>query len=62
MLRAMTMSLLHEHFDLTESYSSASHTAATFSTGGRSTGERDGVHILKEKLEIPHCAGLVERP
>lgn len=24
--------------------------------------EREGVHILKEKLEIPHFAGLVERP
>jgi ATP/maltotriose-dependent transcriptional regulator MalT len=24
-------------------------------------GERD-VHILNEKLEIPHCAGLIERP
>src|SRR4051794_10984990 len=59
----MTMSLLHDHFDSTESYSSVIHTtAATSSTGERSTGERDGVHILKEKLEIPHCAGLVERP
>src|ERR1051325_12124156 len=58
MLRAMTMSLLQDHFDLTESYSSTIHpTAATSSTGAR-----DGVHILKEKLEIPHCAGLVERP
>jgi len=52
------MSLLQDHFDLTENYSSAIHTTATTS----STGARDGVHILNEKLEIPHCAGLVERP
>jgi ATP/maltotriose-dependent transcriptional regulator MalT len=54
----MTMSfIIHDHFDSTENYSSAIHnTVATVSKG-----ERD-VHILKEKLEIPHCAGLVERP
>ena len=52
------MSLLQDHFDSTESYSSAIHTTAAIS----STVERDGVHILKEKLEIPDCAGLVERP
>lgn len=58
MLRTMTMSFLfQDHFDSTERYSPAIHsTAAT-----PSKGERD-VHILKEKLEIPHCAGLVERP
>ena len=49
--------LLHDHFDSTESYSLSIHTAAT-----PSKGERDGVHILSEKLEIPPCAGLVERP
>src|ERR1043165_9181290 len=54
----MTMSFLQDHFNSTESYSSAIHTTAATS----STGERDGVHILKEKLEIPDCAGLVERP
>jgi ATP/maltotriose-dependent transcriptional regulator MalT len=54
----MTMSLLQDHFDSTESYSSAIHSTAAIP----STGERDGVHILKEKLEIPDCAGLVERP
>jgi ATP/maltotriose-dependent transcriptional regulator MalT len=52
------MSFLQDHFDSTESYSSSIHTSAATS----STGERDGVHILKEKLEIPDCAGLVERP
>src|ERR1051326_6095760 len=55
----MTMSLLQDHFDSTESYSSAIHTTAPATS---STSERDGVHILKEKLEIPDCAGLVERP
>ena len=59
MLRSMTMSfLLQDHFDSTERYSPAIHTTAATS----SKGERDGVHILNEKLEIPHCAGLVERP
>jgi ATP/maltotriose-dependent transcriptional regulator MalT len=54
----MTMSfLIQDHFDSTERYSSAIHTTAATS----SKGERD-VHILNEKLEIPHCAGLVERP
>jgi ATP/maltotriose-dependent transcriptional regulator MalT len=50
--------ILQDHFDSTERYSLATHsTAAT-----PSKGERDGVHILKEKLEIPRCAGLIERP
>ena len=59
MLRSMTMSfLLQDHFDSTERYSPAIDTTAATP----SKGERDGVHILNEKLEIPHCAGLVERP
>jgi LuxR family maltose regulon positive regulatory protein len=50
--------LLQDHFDSTESYvPSIETTVAT-----PSKGERDGVHILNEKLEIPHCSGLVERP
>ena len=54
----MTMSfLIQDHFDLTESCSPAFHTTAAAPTKG----ERD-VHILNEKLEIPHCSGLVERP
>jgi LuxR family transcriptional regulator, maltose regulon positive regulatory protein len=54
----MTMSfLLQDHFEATERWSPSTHTAAK-----PAKGERDGVHILKEKLEIPHCAGLVERP
>src|SRR5262244_3112675 len=55
----MTMSfILQDHFDSTESCSPViESTSATASKG-----ERDGVHILNEKLEIPHCAGLVERP
>lgn len=58
MFLTMTMSfLLQDHFDSTERSSTAiSVTAATSSKS-----ERD-VHILNEKLEIPHCAGLVERP
>lgn len=59
MLRPMTMSfLLQDHFDSTERYSPAIDTTAATP----SKGERDGVHILNEKLEIPHCAELVERP
>lgn len=59
MLWSMTMSfLLQDHFDSGERYSPViSTTAAT-----PSKGERDGVHILKEKVEIPPCVGLVERP
>jgi len=60
MLRSMTMSfILQDQFDSTERYAATTieTTAATVSKG-----ERDGVHILNEKLEIPHCAGLVERP
>ena len=59
MLCSMTMSfLLQDHFDATERYSPAVETIAATP----SKGERDGVHILNEKLEIPHCVGLVERP
>src|SRR5215216_121366 len=55
----MTMSfILQDHFDSTESYSPAIHTTAVTP----SKGERDGVHILNEKLQIPHCEGLIERP
>ena len=50
--------ILQDHFDATERYSTAVHTTAA--TPSKS--ERDGVHILKEKLEIPDCAGLIERP
>jgi ATP/maltotriose-dependent transcriptional regulator MalT len=50
--------LLQDQFDSTERYSPAIDTTAATP----SKGERDGVHILNEKLEIPHCAGLVERP
>lgn len=59
MLRSMTMSfILQDHFEATESYSPVTQT----STATPSKAERDGVHILKEKLEIPHCEGLIERP
>jgi ATP/maltotriose-dependent transcriptional regulator MalT len=55
----MTMSfLLHDHFDSTEGYSPVVQTP----TPTRSKGNREGVHILDEKLEIPHCAGHIERP
>src|SRR6185295_20051132 len=55
----MTMSfLLQDHFDSTERYSLAIHTTSATP----SKGECDAVHILNEKLEIPHYAGLVERP
>jgi len=59
MLRTMTMSFtLNDHFDSTESYSPVVDTSVASS----SKDERDGVHILNEKLEIPRCAGLIERP
>src|SRR5215510_15721247 len=55
----MTMSfILQDHFDATERYSLVTQASAATP----SKGERDGVHILKEKLEIPHCEGLIERP
>jgi ATP/maltotriose-dependent transcriptional regulator MalT len=53
--------ILQDHFDSTETYSPAIQTSAA--TSGK--GKRDGapiVHILNEKLEIPDCVGLVERP
>src|ERR1051326_8943006 len=50
--------IIQDHFDSTERYSLATRTTAAT----RSKGERDGVHILNEKLEIPDCSGLVERP
>src|SRR5262245_25741670 len=55
----MTMSfILQDHFEPTESYARAMDTIVATP----SKGERDGVHILNEKLEIPQCAGLIERP
>jgi AAA ATPase domain len=58
-LRVMTLSFFfQDHFEATETYSSAIETPAATP----SKGERDGVHILNEKLEIPNCAGLIERP
>src|ERR1044072_3080176 len=59
MLRTMTMSFtLHDHFECTERYSPAVDTADE----RPSKGEREDVHILSEKLEIPPCTGLIERP
>src|SRR6185295_16679860 len=55
----MTLSfILQDHFEATESYSPVTETTAA----RPSKGERDGVHILNEKLEIPPCEGLIERP
>src|ERR1051325_1185196 len=54
----MTMSfLLQDHFDARETYSPVTRSIAM-----PSKGQRAGVHILKEKLEIPHCEGFIERP
>ena len=47
-----------DHFDSRERYSPAIDTTAATPLKG----ERDGVHILNEKLEIPICEGLIERP
>jgi LuxR family maltose regulon positive regulatory protein len=49
---------LQDHFGATERYSPVTPTT----TATPSKGERDGVHILNEKLEIPQCEGLIERP
>ena len=49
--------LIQDHFELTERCSPSIHSA-----GMPSKSERDGVHILSEKLEVPRCAGLIERP
>ncbi len=55
----MTMSfLLHDHFDTCESYSPA---AGVGDVPLRS-GERDQIHILAEKLEIPRFERHVARP
>jgi len=48
----------NDHFESTERYSRAVDTTVAKS----SKGERDDVHILNEKLEIPRCTGLIERP
>ena len=54
----MTMSfLIQDHFDTTERYSPSVQIASS-----PAKIKRDGVHILSEKIEIPACAGLVERP
>ena len=54
----MTMNfILQDHFD-SERYSSTIDTIVATPWEG----ERDDVHILDEKLEIPDCVGLVERP
>ena len=59
MLRSMTMGLiLEDDFDSTERFSPAIHTTAATPAKDK----RDGVHILNEKLEIPDCGGLIERP
>ncbi|MCA1577678.1 MAG: hypothetical protein LC794_10000 [Acidobacteria bacterium] len=50
--------ILQDHFDATQGYSRTIQT--TPATPSKS--EREGVHILNEKLEIPHCAGHIERP
>ena len=59
MLRPVAMNFIfQDHFDAMERYSPVTQiTAAT-----PSTRESDGVHILEEKLEIPPCEGLIERP
>src|SRR4029078_381084 len=55
----MSMSfIVQDHFEATETYSPVNETTAA----KPSKGERDGVHILNEKLEIPPCEGLIERP
>src|SRR5215211_5795742 len=55
----MTMSfILQDDFYSTEEYSPRPPTTAPT----RSKDNREGVHILDEKLEVPHCAGHIERP
>jgi len=55
---AMTMTyFLHDNFESTETYSPGG-TSSRKKTGA----ERDGIHVLREKLQIPKLRGLVERP
>ena len=53
--------ILHDQFDSTETYSPPVQTGAMPAKGERGV-DLLGVHILNEKLEIPQCTGLVERP
>jgi len=50
--------ILQDDFDSTDRYWARSNTTARTP----SKGERDDVHILNEKLEIPQCAGHIDRP
>lgn len=49
---------MQDQFEWTEKHSQPLSHAA----GMPSKSEPDDVHILNEKLEIPQCAGLIERP
>lgn len=50
--------ILEDDFDSTEIYSPAIRPT----TAMPSKGNLDRVHILNEKLEIPDCVGLIQRP
>jgi ATP/maltotriose-dependent transcriptional regulator MalT len=54
----MTSYFLHDSLESSESYSPA----ATSSTAKRPSGERDDVHVLREKLQIPRVRGVIDRP
>ena len=49
---------LHDNFESTESYSPDGSSSGKKKTGS----ERDDIHVLREKLQIPKLHGLVERP
>jgi ATP/maltotriose-dependent transcriptional regulator MalT len=54
----MTMTyFLHDNFESSEGYSPSVNS----SPAKRSAAEREGVHVLREKLEIPRFQGVVER-
>ena len=48
---------LDTNFDTTESYFPVDN-----STANRSTPRRDAIHLLNEKLEVPGCRGIIDRP
>jgi len=55
----MTMTyFLHDGFESTEGYSPGGSSTGTTK---RTATEREGVHVLREKLEIPQVSGVIKR-
>ncbi|MEP6705661.1 MAG: AAA family ATPase [Acidobacteriota bacterium] len=54
----MTSYFLHDWLDSPDGYSSV----GSSSSPRRSSPDREDVHVLREKLEIPSCNGVIKRP